>query len=385
MSKKYLGLAIFTAGLLSSGCSSSSSGGDVTTTDSVPEVKAKAILTFSKTGVIPVLKNSLSTTASLSLYNNSDETINGIKLSGEYLNLAESGLFVSDTSTCQNLGAKQSCVISFKLPTTMSSVVENGSAQILANYKDSKGVSHRAGEILKFKFVSDPELGVLSEDDSSKVSGFGNDVGYGTVYYYVGGVNQKYKVTNFEVNGAEVIGGDLKGQDLSSGEIASVEYKVNQVAQGNQDARISLTSKIPNAGTYQSSYVLQANQNVGSYVLGTDVVKDASESDGDFVIAFKNYGDDVATGLNIVIDATQYMDFIEWQDPVCASSGIAIGNICVAKFKLKNFASGTQVVKLNYNGSLSGETFVNVLWYNSKSSIPQIQRSGSLNKDTLTL
>lgn len=338
-------------------------------------------ITIDNAGTVPVIGNS-TTTSIIHVHNNSDVSITGISYSASTnvtnsntknssknssLNLLKPNLtntsFLDPNSVkqCATIPAHQSCPLTFTTP-LLSDYASQGSALITLNYSVNNKPANFS-QTLSFKQIDNSKLGVYFQSGVN-VSGFGYDVGYGTVYLYGGGNNSLYNVNKLSSNksGIQIVNGNINNQQIQSNFIQAVEVAapVNNTGITAQLSILTTDSQTQTQYTDSANVVTDPANDGGILVYGQVPVINSGVSDPKGILYITNAGNQAVT-LGSIAPTTGISNVSG-----CTGS-LDIGGSCTINFSVTQ-SGGTGTITVNYTGGTSGaagnSVAAPITWFN---------------------
>lgn len=370
-----------------SACGGSSSSSTPTPSPSAsPSADVATAITIDNAGVVPVFAGT-STTSVIYVHNNSNATISNItytakdnnadntSTSNKLLQKAKklfgfkaqvgsgSSLNTASAQLCGTIPAGQSCPLSFTVPSTATANVQ-GSLLITATYNNSTVFS----QVISYQQIVNQSDGAQF-NSGVNISGFGNKIGYGTVYLYGSGYNQIYKIGTItsDKTAVTVSQGDISGQQLASNAIQAVEVMAIMGTSTSFNTKLSISSTDMTSGNaFMSHALLAVNASSNGAILTTGQVPlvntaVASPSGQLYIV---NSGNSTAT-----------IGSISYPSNVSASTGsgacgstLAAGAGCTVYFTFTNQSNGSGLITVNYTGGVTSSLSQNITWYNGTGS-----------------
>ena len=386
------GLLFIIAGILISSCggggSSSSSGGGGANVYSTPSP-----ITIDNAGTVPVMGQS-STSSIVYVHNNTNRVIKGItysandnsvsqgsvakmlKFAKRVLGIKSSlGSFLnsSSASQCSEIQPGQSCPLAFTTP-VLDIKSAQGSAEITASYEYA-GKERSFSQIINYVIVTPAaniENGAIFASGVI-IQGFGNDVGYATVYMYGSGINQVYNVNSITSDkvGVTLTQGDITGRQIQSGFIQAVEVSAQTQRQNSQNistgynVKLNVDSSNLLSGGFFDQFAFISVSSFGAGAILTSglvpLINSASASPTGTLYII-NSGDQQATSINIAYGAG-----INSAGGGTCGAILAAGASCTINFSVTQ-ASGSGNITITYSGAASGfgSLAQTVVWYNGR-------------------
>ena len=364
--------------------SSSNGGGNVPVTNS-------SVITIDNAGTIPVFGNS-STTTVVYVHNNGTKTISGITYTAK-LNSSKTSSVLSAKLTkllqsnknltgvigeqCSTIAAGQSCPLSITTPVLSGSNTQ-GSMQISASYKYNNK-DNTFSQIVNYSRVQNDQLaaGAIFQAGTN-ISGFGNSVGYATIYLYGSGHNQVYDVSSMTINkpAVTIVNGNISGHQIQSNFVQAVEVSSpilssslsatitvkSSVAQNKSMTAVKTVKSTNNAlqitNEFTSSVDLSVEPTSSGAILTTGLVpliNTATSTSGSMLVL--NSGNQPAQIGSV--SAGSGIGNLSG----CSNSTLAAGDSCSITFSVSE-GGGSANITVPYSGGSAGSVVGNVTWYN---------------------
>ena len=377
-----------TGALVISGCSSSGSigngGGNTPVTNS-------SVITIDNAGIIPVFGNT-STSTVVYVHNNGNQTISGITYTAK-LNTAKTSSALSAQLTkllqinknltgvigeqCSTIAAGQSCPLSITTPVLSGSNTQ-GSMLIGASYKYNDK-DNTFSQIINYAQGQNNQLaaGAIFQAGAN-ISGFGNSVGYATIYLYGSGHNQVYDVSSMTINKPviTIVNGNISGHQIQSNFVQAVEVS-SPILSSSLSATITVKSSVaqnkstPAVKTAKSTnHALQTtNEFISSVDLSVEptssgailttglvpLINTATSTSGSMLVL--NSGNEPAQ-IGSVSAGSGISNLSG-----CSNSTLASGDSCSITFSVSE-AGGSANITVPYSGGSASSVVGNVTWYN---------------------
>ena len=392
------GLFIF-SGVTS--CGSSNSHHD----DPIPPVITAQAITIDNAGIIPVF-GSTPTATVLYVHNNSQVAISGIT----YSNISQSNVIKNNHSNkiinspkrlsnilsagqCSTIEAGQSCPLSITTP-VLSAQSLQGSFEVKASYiQDGKDIAFT--QIINYAAVQDVATTAGAQFSSGvNISGYGNNLGYATLYLYGSGQNQVYNVSSMLIDAPaiNVVNGDISGHQIQSNFVQAVEVS-SPILSSSINAKITVNSSINTSNSLQlqkpnknlvdtnefsNSVSLVVNPIASGAILTASLVPLINTVNGtNGSLSVHNSGSSAANIQNV----TAGVGISNLSG--CSNTSLASGATCVINFTVSK-SGGSATITIPYtSGTTSSSLDSAVTWFDGTSAA-LVAMSSSQNPITFT-
>lgn len=351
--KILLPLLVASSMVLISGCGSSSGSNS-----NMPTVNSSNI-TIDNAGVIPVFDTS-STTTVLYVHNNGKTTVSGISY------VSDNNSVSIDGQKCNTLAAGQSCPIGITTPVLKGSNTQ-GSMTIKASYKqDGKNLTF--SQIVNYAKVQNNTTDGAKFQSGVDISGYGNNIGYATIYLYGSGINNIYDVSSMTIDkpAVRIANGNITGHQIQSNFVQAVEVSA-PILSSAISAKITVKSTLANTKLQRN--LLGAGEFVNSADLGVEPVSSGAILTTGLVPLINTVN---GTSSSMVVQNSGNQDAVLGN--VSAGSGITVvsgcsgttlapAGTCTIDFNVTE-SGGSANITIPYSGGSASSIAGNVTWFN---------------------
>lgn len=354
------GLGMILFGCSGNGCANNNGGG------STPVNSSTTAITIDNAGVIPIF-NQLTTTTLIYVHNNSNSTINNIAYTAQ-INTGNSSIdFVSNSSaqSCSSLKSGQSCPLMLTTP-TLKSTQQQGSAMITASYSFNNKIN-TFNQVVSFARINSNSIqgGVFSS--GANIIGYGNSMGYATVYLYGSGANQVYTINSITSNnsGVQIVNGNITGKQLASNSVQAVEVSAptNASTSFSHYATSLIVKSTTGGRTFNSLSSIEVTPSPNGAILTSGVIPlintaVANPAGSMFIV---NSGNATATSLSVAYPVASVASTGSGE---CTTT-LAVGAGCRIYFNLTEQKEGSGNIIVTYAGGSIASSFTQtVVWFN---------------------
>ncbi len=351
------------------GCGSSSCNNEV-------NVKTQSAITIDNAGTIPVFGNSSSSTV-VYVHNNTNNSISGIsytmvantahtKFSTRLNSLLKNSrnLASIDASQCATIAAGQGCPITIVTP-LLSEGSMQGSFEIKANYF-LNNLQQSFTQLINYAQVqNNTQPGGAKFQSGATISGYGNNIGYATIYLYGSGQNQMYAVNTIAANkpSVSIINGNISGQQIQSNFVQAVEISA-PISSSRLSANVTVVSKnVESSNLFTDNASIQAvSTETGALLNAGNVpfIDTAQESNGMMIV--QNSGNANAVVGNITANAGIA------NLSGCSGAILTPAASCIIKFNVTGSDGNGQITVAYSSGSTNSKVAGDITWFNSSNS-----------------
>lgn len=205
---------------------------------STPLPSGATLITIDGTSVVPSF-DGMPTTSVVYVHNNSNVTISGISYTtANNLNSQKAFLDSASILACQSILAGQSCPLKFTTP-EISLLDMQGSTVITATYtvkNYNSDQSNTFSQIISYQRVPDLTASGVIFHSGVTLNGAGNSTAYGVLYFYYGGGEQDYTLSNLLVSesAVSILQGNFSNKQLKANSVYDVEVSADVVPRLNE-------------------------------------------------------------------------------------------------------------------------------------------------------
>lgn len=336
-------------------------------------------ITIDNAGVIPVFGNNPTSTI-IYVHNNTKNTISGISYSSttnssevskiltnklaDWLQLNRT-LVSIDGSKCSSINAGKSCPLVVVTPDLDNSGNSSfqGSMNIAARYS-LNGRTIKFNQIINYAQVSNNQQPSGAKFQSSvAVSGYGNSIGYATMYLYASGQNQVYNVSSISINNSvlNIVNGNISGTQIKSNFVQAVEIS-SPIGASAISATITVNSNNVEALSSTDQFTNSASIVVEPVAAGAilttgliPLINTANSSSGSLFV--QNSG-----SHNAVVGSVRAEAGISILSG-CSGETLAPASSCVVNFNVTE-SGGSGNIVIPYTGGSTNSVVSNVTWFN---------------------
>ncbi len=369
--KQLFKLIYITTCLILIGCGSNSNTNNSQTSSNNSSPIAffnSSIITIDNTGIIPIINDS-PTSSIVYVHNNSSSQITNITYDAITSNSLFNTAIINPNSIklCQTIEAHGECPLAFTTP-NLDKGINQGSFIIAAHYTD-KAINKNFSQIFNYKKVNnhtiDSGVQIMSGVD---IYGFGNEVGYATVYLYNNDYEADYSIKSIRSfpNSIDVYNGNITGTTMQKNFVQAVEVSGQIANEQPYMANLSIQSTNLANKTYNNSVNLTIDNSSGSQslLLGSIPVADTSNSSerSGSILAI-NLSNHKIDNINVQAPSGVSLDTSNCQ-------AIDIGANCIINYTLPQY-SGSGFITISGMKDDSSIPITNsepIIWFNSQSS-----------------
>lgn len=365
------------------GCSNSGSG---SSGGGNSPVVTGSVLTIDNAGTVPVFGNS-STTTVVYVHNNGTTAISGISYATQ-LNASKTS---STTSTqlakllqsnknqtgvsggqCTTIAAGQSCPLSITTPVLTGSNTQ-GSMVITASYGLNNKTSSFSQIINYARVENNQQTSGAKFQSGTAIAGFGNSVGYATIYLYGSGINQVYDVSAMTINkpAVTIVNGNISGHQIQSNFVQAVEVS-SPILSSSIGATITVKSSVATNST-KNTKLKKSLQTDGEFSNSVDLAVEPVSSGAILttgLVPLINTVNGTSGSMLILNSGNQPAEIgsVSADSGIsglsgCSNSTLTAGSSCTITFNVSE-AGGSGNITIPYSGGSAGSVVGNVTWYN---------------------
>ena len=351
------------------GCGSSSCNSEV-------NVNTQSAITIDNAGTIPVFGNSSSSTV-VYVHNNTNSSISGIsytmvvntahtKFSTRLNSLLKNSrnLASIDASQCATIAAGQGCPITIVTPLLTDGSMQ-GSFEIKANYL-LNNLQQSFTQLINYAQIqNNTQTEGAKFQSGATISGYGNNIGYATIYLYGSGQNQLYTVNELTTNqpSVSIINGNISGQQIQSNFVQAVEISA-PISSSALSANVTVLSKsLESSNLFTDKASIQVVSTATGALLNVGnvpYIDTAQESNGMMIV--QNSGNTNAVVGNITADAG--INSLSG----CSGAVLAPAASCIIKFNVTGSAGNGQITVAYSSGTTNSKIAGDITWFNSSNS-----------------
>ena len=249
---------------------------------------------------------------------------------------------------------------------TLKSTQQQGSAMITASYSFNNKIN-TFNQVVSFARINSnsSQGGVFSS--GANIIGYGNSMGYATVYLYGSGANQVYTINSITSNnsGVQIVNGNITGKQLASNSVQAVEVSAptNASTSFSHYATSLIVKSTTGGRTFNSLSSIEVTPSPNGAILTSGIIPlintaVANPAGSMFIV---NSGNATATSLSVAYPVGSVASTGSGE---CTTT-LAVGAGCRIYFNLTEQKEGSGNIIVTYAGGSIASSFTQtVVWFN---------------------